>query len=138
MRDVAGEFREGDAACGQLPQELGGRGEDEVGGCADVDRGEICDEGFGERWDKVGQLWRSGIHGGRRVQGLQTRTRVRSVKLEPPISRQGSDNEMGNMNAQKVFVNIQRIIDSGNTPYYSSAHCAPDNLHFTAAPSRCA
>lgn len=50
VRDVASELWEGNAACGQLPQELGGRDEDEVGSCADVERGEICDEGFGQRW----------------------------------------------------------------------------------------
>lgn len=52
--DVVRELREGDAACGQLPGELGGRGEDEVGSCVDVERGEICEEGWGERWCEVG------------------------------------------------------------------------------------
>lgn len=54
VRDVVRELREGDAACGQLPEELGGRGEDEVGGCVDVECGEICEEGWGERGCDVG------------------------------------------------------------------------------------
>ena len=68
MRDVASEIRKGDAPCGQLPHDLGGWGKDEVGSCADVERGEIRDEGLGERWCENGQLRRGRIHGGRRVQ----------------------------------------------------------------------
>jgi hypothetical protein len=54
VRNVASELREGDAARGQLPEELGEWEEDEVRSRADVERGEICDEGFGERGCEVG------------------------------------------------------------------------------------
>jgi len=80
VRDVACELGEGNAPCGQLPLEFGGWEEDKVRSCADIECGEICDEGFGERWCEVGQWRRGKIHGGSCMQtqvGVVIAARIR-------------------------------------------------------------
>ena len=66
MRDVVSKLSEGDAACRELPYELGGGGENQVGSRANVERGEVRDKRCWKRWCKVGQgRWRrSRVHGG--------------------------------------------------------------------------
>jgi len=49
VRDVVCELWEGDAASGWLPKQVGGRDEEKVRSCADVEHREVRNEGFWER-----------------------------------------------------------------------------------------